>query len=114
MERTAVAVRVTEAIPTAVRVVGWMLILGPVFAFIVDGPGRGGQLRSLIDQGLAFIGLGAGTAPLEFLAFAWVAVAIVFLAHARTRGEGPGRKSSLVFVVALATQATLFILSNRA
>ena len=114
MERTAVAVRVTEAIPTAVRVVGWMLIIGPVFAFLVDGPGPGGQLRSLVDQSLSILGLGAGFAPIEFLAFAWVAVAIVFWAQARTRGEGLGRKSSLVFVTALATQATLFLLSNSA
>ena len=114
MERTAVAVRVTEAIPTAVRVVGWMLIVGPVFALLVDGPGPGGQLRSLVDQWLAILGLGAGVAPLEFLAFAWVAVAIIFWAQARTRGEGLGRKSSLVFVAALATQATLFLLSNNA
>jgi hypothetical protein len=114
MERTAVAVRVTEAIPTAVRVMGWLLVLGPVFAFIVDGPGSGGQLRSVVDQGLAVLGLGAGVAPLEFLAFAWVAVAIIFWAQARSRGEGLGRKSGLVFVIALATQATLFILSNNA
>lgn len=114
MERTAVAVRVTEAIPAAVRVVGWMLILGPVFTFLVDGPGPGGQLRSMVDQGLAILGLGAGLAPLEFLAFAGVAVALIFWAQARTRGEGLGRKSSLVFVVALATHATLFLLSNGA
>ena len=114
MERTAVAARVTEAIPTGVRVVGWLLILGPVFAFIVDGPGPGGQLRSLVDQGVAILGLGAGVAPLEFLAFAWVAVALIFWAQARMRGEGLGRKSSLVFVAALATQATLFVLSRAA
>ena len=114
MERSAVAVRVTEAIPTGVRVVGWLLILGPVFAFIVDGPGPGGQLHALVDQGLAILGLGVGVDPLGFLAFAWVAVAIIFWLQARTRGEGLGRKSSLVFVVALATQATLFILSSNA
>ena len=114
MERTAVAVRVTEAIPTAVRVVGWVLIIGPVFAFLVDGPGPGGPLRSLVGQGLSVLGLGSGIAPVEFLAFAWVAVAIIFWAQARTRGEGLGRKSGLVFVAALATQATLFVLSNSA
>ena len=114
MERTAVAVRVTEAIPTAVRVVGWMLVIGPVFAFLVDGPGPGGQLRSFVDQWLAMLGLVTGVAPIEFLAFAWVAVAVIFWAQARTRGEGLGRKSSLVFVAALATQAILFLLSNGA
>lgn len=114
MERTAVAVRVTEAIPAAVRVAGWLLILGPVFAFIVDGPGPGGLLRALVDQWLAIVGLGAGIAPLEFLAFAWVAVAMIFWAQAHTRGEGLGRKSSLVLVIAFATQVTLFLLSNSA
>jgi hypothetical protein len=114
MERTAVAVRVTEAIPAAVRMVGWLLILGPAFVFIVDGPGPGGQLRSLVDQGFAVLGLGAGIAPLEFLAFAWVAVAMIFWAQAHIRGGGLGRKSSLVFVVALGTQVTLFLLSNSA
>ena len=114
MERTAVAVRVTEAIPAAVRVVGWVLIIGPVFTFLVDGPGPGGRLRSLVDQWLAILGLGAGIAPVEFLAFAWVAVAIIFWAQARTRGEGLGRKSSLVLVAAIATQVSLILLSTNA
>ena len=114
MERTAIAVRVTEAIPTPVRVVGWLLILGPVFAFVVDGPGPGGQLRSLVDQGLAILGLGGGIAPLEFLALTWVAVAVIFWGQSYLRGEGFGRKSGLVFVAALATQLMLLLLSSAA
>ena len=114
MERTAAAVRMSEAIPTPVRVMGWMLIIGPVFALVVDGPGPGGQLRSLVDQGLAILGLGAGVAPLEFLAFARVAVALMFWGRAHMRSDGLGRKSSLVFVASLATQAMLFLLSNTA
>ena len=96
MERTAAAVRMSEAIPTPVRVMGWMLIIGPVFALVVDGPGPGGQLRSLVDQGLAILGLGAG------------------VGRAHMRSDGLGRKSSLVFVASLATQAMLFLLSNTA
>ena len=112
MERSAIAVRMTEAIPTPIRVAGWLLIVAPLFAFLVDGPGENGQLRSLLGQGLSILGLGAGIAPLEFLALAWVAVALIFWGQAYVRGQTLGRKSTLVFVTALVSQAMLLLLAN--
>lgn len=114
MERSAAAVRVAEAIPTPVRVAGWLLILGPVFAFLVDGPGQNGQLRSMVGQALSVLGLGEGTAPLAFLALAWVAVALIFWGQAHSRGQGLGRKSALVFFTAILAQAGLLLLASSA
>jgi hypothetical protein len=112
MERSAIAVRMTEAIPTPVRVAGWTVIIVPLFAFLVDGPDQNGPLRTFLGQILSILGLGAGIAPLEFLALAWVAVALVFWAQAFVRGQTLGRKSTLVFVTALLTQGMLLLLAN--
>ena len=109
VERSARALRVHEAIPAPVRVVGWLLLLGPVIGVAIDGRGRGAQLMNFISERLDVLGLGAGVAPLEFLAFAWVAVALIFWAQARARGETLGRKSGLVMTVSLATQALLLV-----
>jgi hypothetical protein len=113
MEPSAAAIRVREAIPTTVRVAGWLLILGPLLAFIAERPDEGRQLR-LVGQSLALLGLGDGIVPLEFLVFTWVAVAVVFWAQAHVRGSGLGRKSSLVVVAALVSQAMLFLMTRAA
>ena len=114
MEQSAAAVRVTEAIPSPLRFAGWLLLLGPVLAFIPNGAGRGGQLRSLVDEGLGVLGLGTGIAPLEFFAFAWVAVAMLFWLQARSRGHGLGPRSSVVLTIALAGQVLIFLVTNTA
>ena len=114
MERSAGAIRMTEAIPAPLRVAGWVLLPGPLLAMLPDGPGQGAQLRSLIDVGVEKLGLGAGFAPLQFLALAWVAVAVVFWAQARSRGEGLGRKSGLVLIAALSSQAMVVLLLRAA
>ena len=114
MERSAATVRITEAIPTPIRVIGWLLLIGPVLAFFVEGPGRGGQLAYLVGEGLAVLRLGAGVAPFEFLAFAWVAVALVFWGQAHSRGQTLGLKSGMVLFTALAAQALLLVLNSAA
>ena len=113
MERHAAAVRVTEAIPTPARVAGWLMLVGPLLAFLAERPDEGRQPR-LLGQSLAVLGLGDGIVPLEFLAFAWVVVALVFWGQAHARGYGLGRKSSLVFLAALASQAMLLPLTSAA
>lgn len=110
MEHGIAAVRVREAIPGPLRVAGWLLLVGPLLAFFAGAPGVGGQLGSLVNQGLAVLGLGAGMAPLEFLAFAWVAIALVFWLQARSHGHGLGPRSALVFGTVLGTQAALLLL----
>ncbi len=110
MEQGIAAVRVREAIPGPLRIAGWLLLVGPFLAFFASGPGMGGQLGSLIGQGLDVLGLGAGMAPLEFLAFAWVAIALIFCLQARSHGHGLGPKSALVFGTALGTQVALLLL----
>jgi hypothetical protein len=114
MEQGVAAVRIREAIPGPVRIAGWMLLVAPLLAFFAGGPGAGGQLGSLIGQGLEVLGLGAGMAPLEFLAFAWVAIALIFWLRARSSGHGLGPKSAVVFGTALGTQAVLLALLNSA
>lgn len=113
MDRSAFAVRVREAIPTPVRVAGWLLILGPLIAFLAERPGEGRQLR-VVGQSLSVLGLGDGIVPLEFLTFTWLAVAVVFWGQAHARGLALGRKSSLVLVAALVTQAMLFLMISAA
>jgi hypothetical protein len=90
------------------------LILAPVFAVLVDGPGRDGQFQAMVGQGLALLGLGGGAAPLEFLAFAWVAVALICWGQAHSQGHGLGKKSALVFVATILTQTSLFLLATSA
>jgi hypothetical protein len=112
IEQGIVAVRVKEAIPGPIRMAGWLLLLAPLLAFFAGGTGKGGQLGSLVSQGLVKLGLGAGLAPLEFLAFAWVAIAMICWLQARSHGNGLGPRSALVFGTALGTQVALLLLTN--
>jgi hypothetical protein len=114
MERSAAFVRVREAIPTPLRVVGWVLLLGPILGILPDGTPLTLQLRSIMGEGLAILGLGAGIAPLEFFAFTWLAVAMLFWVQASYRGQGLGPKSTIVFGTALAAQAILFVVTAAA
>jgi hypothetical protein len=114
MERSVAFVRVREAIPTPIRIVGWVLLLGPVLAILPEGTRSTLPLRSLIGEGLAILGLGAGIAPLEFFAFTWLAVAVVFWVQAYFRGQGLGPKSTIVFGTALVAQAMLFFVTSAA
>ena len=113
MERHTAAIRVTEAIPAPMRVAGWLVILGLLLALLAERPGEGRQLR-LVGQSLAVLGLGDGIVPLEFLAFTWLAVALVFWGQAHSRGYGLGPRSSLVFLAALVSQGMLLLLTNAA
>jgi hypothetical protein len=77
-------------------------------------PGRGGQLAWMVRERLQLLGLGSGVEPLAFLTFAWVAVALMFWGHARSRGDGLGRKSGAVVVAAVAAQLMLVVLLRLA
>lgn len=113
MEQSVAAVRVREAIPGPIRMAGWVMLLAPLLGFFASGT-KGGQIGSVLSQGLEVLGLGAGLAPLEFLAFAWVAIAMICWLQARSHGQRLGPRSALVFGAALATQAALLVLTSTA
>lgn len=109
MERSATAVRMQEAIPTPVRFAGWILLIVPALAIMPRELQSTQLVRSFLDENLATLGLGTGIAPLEFFAFAWLAVGLVFFLQAYFSGQRLGPKSTMIFGTAVAAQALFFL-----
>lgn len=114
MERSAAAVRMQEAIPTPLRFAGWVLLIVPALAIMPQELQSTQLVRTFLDENLATLGLGTGIAPLEFFAFAWLVVGLVFFLQAYFSGQRLGPKSTMIFGTAVVAQAVMLVASTVA